>query len=151
MRASACAAEAAALAPGQTDGRYFRCSGAAAERGGGGGGGGGCVHAEQVCNGVAECADHSDERKAACKLVRRTQPCVTVGGQDAVRPCALPFRYRGARYEGCALDDALGGRPWCPTELDGGGGYASFARWGVCGPGCPTEPRKHAEDACGAY
>ena len=69
---------------------------------------------------------------------------MTVGGQDALRPCVLPFVYRGVKYDACALDDAVDGKAWCPTSvvLDerGLGHYHSYASWGVCGPGCDREP-----------
>ena len=113
-----------------------------------------CIHASQACNGVFECGDRSDERKAACRAVEaRTQPCVTVGGQDPLRPCVLPFVYRGVRFESCALDDAIDGKAWCPTAVThddhGLGHYESFASWGVCGPGCDREAgRKLQADGC---
>ena len=111
------------LAPRQSDGRFFRCAtsehdellapsaatpaatpagavtastdsiSGAGGGGAGGSGAGSCIHVQQVCNGVAECADGSDEDRAACKAAgrKRKQPCLTVGGRDPLRPCALPF------------------------------------------------------------
>ncbi len=141
-----------------------------------------CVHAQQACNGVPECPDHTDERRAACQglalyeaataagsapepnggggaggggtpvatvVPHLSPPCITVGGQDALRPCAFPFSYRGSRFTSCALDDAIDGKPWCPTAVDAGGHYFSFAHWGVCGPGCPKEAgRRLQRDGC---
>ena len=113
-----------------------------------------CVQAVQACNGVFECPDRSDERKAACKAADvKSQPCMTVGGQDALRPCVLPFVYRGVKYDACALDDAVDGKAWCPTSVvrdeRGLGHYHSYASWGVCGPGCDREPgRKLQDDGC---
>ena len=55
-----------------------------------------CIHAAMACNGVAECPDGSDERRAACKGVGlKSPPCLTIGGQDPLRPCIFPFVYRG--------------------------------------------------------
>jgi hypothetical protein len=108
-----------------------------------------CAHLRQACNGIPECADRSDEREGVCREMGRTAPCVTTGGADPLRPCALPFSYRGEHFDGCALDDTVGGLPWCPTELDASGSYFSFASWGECGPGCAVEPsRRLREDGC---
>ena len=172
--ATPCPAEARGVVPMQfdTEQRFFRCASTtssssaaalpavssdasvaattAAAEAGAGAGDASCVHRVQVCNGFAECADGSDERKAACKAVgRKAPPCLTIGGQDALRPCTLPFVYRGNTYHGCTLDDAIGGRAWCPTRLDSGGAYSSFEHWGVCSSSCPVEPaRKLAQQAC---
>ena len=72
----ACVGSGKTLAPATSDDNYFRCRED------------GCVPAAQRCNGVAECADGSDE--AACDF----QPCVTVGGPDALRgvPPPLPVQ-----------------------------------------------------------
>ena len=168
--AAPCPAEARGLAPMQldTEQRFLRCASSAGLPASSSAasvtataaadatdvdsspGGASCVHRAQVCNGFAECADGSDERKAACKAVgRKVPPCLTIDGQDALRPCVLPFVYRGTTYHGCALDDAIGGRAWCPTRLDRRGAYSSFERSGVCGASCPVEPaRKLAQQAC---
>ena len=128
--------------------RFFRCADAE------GGGGPLCVHVQQACNGVSECPDHSDERRGACRAVDvREQPCLTVGGQDALRACVLPFAYRGVQYDACALDDAVDGKAWCPTQVTvddkGVGHYMSFGAWGLCGPGCDREAgRKLRSDGC---
>lgn len=80
---------------------------------------------------------------------RVSQPCVTIGGQDPLRSCLLPFRYRGMKFTQCALDDAIDGHAWCPTALDEAGNYYSWARWGICGPGCAAETgRRLQHDGC---
>lgn len=146
-----------------------------------------CLHAQQACNGVYECPDHTDERRGACasraayeaaiavgtadkesgneasggggggdggppvapEVEPLSPPCLTVAGQDVLRPCVLPFTYRGARFTGCSLDDAIDGRAWCPTAVDASGRYSSFDRWGVCGPGCAKETgRRLHRDGC---
>ena len=122
-------------------GRAFRC-------GKGEAAGALCVHAEQVCNGVDECPDRTDEGKKACKAAGRAQPCVTIGGQQPLRPCKLPFVYLGIEYTGCSLDDTIDGEPWCPTAVDEGGAYASFSEWGICGPGCPKAARRLDASSC---
>ena len=108
-----------------------------------------CIHLQQACNGVTECPDLSDERESVCRSVGRSAPCVTTGGPDTLRRCALPFVYRGERFSACALDDTVAGIPWCPTELDGANAYSAFSSWGECGPGCPVEEsRRLQEDGC---
>ena len=91
----------------------------------------GCVPAAQRCNGIAECADGSDE--ASCDF----QPCVTVGGPDTFAECRLPFQYNGKLLHTCTRVDAADGKAWCPTDISEAGEYNDYRRSGVCGPGCP--------------
>ncbi|KAL1507623.1 hypothetical protein AB1Y20_007242 [Prymnesium parvum] len=98
-----------------------------------------CVHAAQTCNGIAECKDSSDERQDLCHSLRRKQPCITTSGQDPLRPCVFPFRYRGEEFTSCSMDDAINGLAWCPTQVDDIGEFFEFSKWGACGPGCPRE------------
>eukprot|EP00966_Prymnesium_polylepis_P295206 6817387-Prymnesium_polylepis.3 len=129
--------------------RYFRCSDAASSSREEGATGGRCIHQLQLCNGIAECADRSDERKAACRAAARTQPCLTISGRDPLRACAFPFVYRGERFTSCSVDDAIDGHAWCPTEVDERGNFFSFSKWGGCGPGCPREAgRRLATNGC---
>ena len=148
----------------ESDGLVYRCgdsgggsgsggSGSGGSGSGGSGGGGGrglCIHAQQACNGIAECADGSDERRSACRAVAvKSQPCITTSGQDPLRPCILPFVYRGQTFAACALDDAIDGKAWCPTAVSSSGAYTSFRSWGACGPGCEREDtRRLLEDGC---
>lgn len=62
-----------------------------------------CIFKPQVCNGVYECRDRSDEH--ACHGVER--PCATVAGGHTGRPCVFPFSYNGFLYDGCTLIDAM--------------------------------------------
>lgn len=59
-----------------------------------------CVLKAQVCNGVPECHDRSDEQM--CTGIKR--PCTTVSGQRA--PCIFPFMYNGYQYDRCILIDS---------------------------------------------
>ena len=129
----------------QAQNAVFRCGSA---EGASSSGWGQCVHLLQACNGIAECPDHSDEKKLVCKAVGRAQPCVTVGGQDLLRPCVFPFYYRGELYHACALDDDIDGRPWCPTAVDSERRYFSFTKWGHCGPGCAREAHRRLSEGC---
>ena len=61
-----------------------------------------CVLAEQVCNGVYECRDRSDEW--ACH--GREVPCTTVAGGHLGQQCSFPFTYNGYEYDTCTLVDA---------------------------------------------
>ena len=117
--AFACVGSGKTLAPATSDDNYFRCRED------------GCVPAAQRCNGVAECADGSDE--AACDF----QPCVTVGGPDPFAECRLPFQYNGKLLHTCTRVDAADGKAWCPTDISEAGEYNDYRRSGVCGPGCP--------------
>ena len=66
-------------------------------------GAGECILKQQVCNGVYECRDRSDEH--ACHGVER--PCATVSGGHAAQVCVFPFSYNGYLYDTCTLVDAL--------------------------------------------
>lgn len=74
-----------------------------------------CVHLLQLCNGVPECADGSDELSSLCKDLGREPPCLTIDGPQRFRRCLFPFSYRGANYSKCAIDDTFDGTPWPPA------------------------------------
>ena len=61
-----------------------------------------CVLREQLCNGVYECRDRSDETYC----YGRDVPCTTVAGGHTGRPCIFPFKYNGFEYQSCTLVDA---------------------------------------------
>ena len=79
-----------------------------------------CVHAEQVCNGVDECRDRTDEGKKACKAAGRAQPCVTIGGQHAAMLEHALRRTSASIHHPRALDDAIDGSRAPPLDLLGG-------------------------------
>ena len=62
-----------------------------------------CIFKPQVCNGIYECRDRSDEN--TCHGVQR--PCATVAGGHTGQECSFPFSYNGYLYETCTLVDAL--------------------------------------------
>lgn len=62
-----------------------------------------CIFAEQLCNGVYECRDRSDEW--ACH--GRQRPCSTVSGGRWGQLCVFPFNYNGFTYDTCTLVDAM--------------------------------------------
>jgi len=65
-------------------------------------GSGQCLLGSQVCNGVPECPDQSDE--GSCHGVPR--PCVTVSAGHSGKLCVFPFKYNGYTYDRCTLVDA---------------------------------------------
>ena len=63
--------------------------------------------------------------------------CVTVGGDDPVNECALPFTRNGVTHDDCTRVDSIDGRPWCSTEVDADGVHTDGrGHWGYCGSGC---------------
>ena len=40
---------------------------------------------------------------------------MTVGGDDPVSECALPFTRNGVTHNDCTTVDAIDGKPWCST------------------------------------
>ena len=62
-----------------------------------------CIFKPQVCNGIYECRDRSDEH--TCHGVER--PCATVAGGHTGQECSFPFSYNGFLYDTCTLVDAL--------------------------------------------
>jgi hypothetical protein len=64
--------------------------------------------------------------------------CLTDGGADPGRPCALPFLFNGITYNECSWEQAEDDKAWCSTLVDGDGLHVSGrGKWGSCGPGCP--------------
>ena len=63
--------------------------------------------------------------------------CVTVGGDDPVNECALPFTRNGVTHDDCTTVDSIDRRPWCSTEVDADGIHTDGrGHWGYCGSGC---------------
>ena len=66
--------------------------------------------------------------------------CVTVGGSDIGATCVFPFKYHGKSYDGCTLENADDGIPWCSTEVDSQGVHVGTqGKWGHCGQECFTD------------
>ena len=143
LEAFACPRAGATLQPHEHNLRFFRCGSDQPDAPPL------CIHLQQACNGVHECPDMSDERRSLCRELSRSPPCVTATGSGPYRRCALPFVYRGERFNACSLDDTVGGMPWCPTALNEAGAYAAYSDWGECGPGCDVEEdRRLSTDGC---
>lgn len=70
---------------------HFRCADAES---------GLCVLRQQMCNGMHECPDQSDERSCTGTVSQR--PCTTILGEV----CTFPFTYNGFRYDRCTGVDA---------------------------------------------
>lgn len=62
-----------------------------------------CILSEQLCNGVYECRDRSDEW--TCN--GQDRPCMTVLGGRWGSTCVFPFTYNGFEYSSCTLVDAI--------------------------------------------
>ncbi len=50
----------------------------------------------------------------------------------------FPFRYNGASYNTCTLQQADDNKPWCSTLVDDNNNHVTGGgHYGDCGPKCP--------------
>ena len=66
--------------------------------------------------------------------------CKTTGGGTTGAQCAIPFIYKGKKYNGCTLTDADNNRAWCSVRVDGDGKHiGGQGLWGHCSSKCKID------------
>merc|ERR1712029_493142 len=48
--------------------------------------------------------------------------------ENPSKPCILPFKYNGKKYNGCIKKDDENNKRWCATEVDNRGNFVKVVR-----------------------
>ena len=56
--------------------------------------------------------------------------------ENPSKPCILPFKYNGKKYNGCIKKDDENNKRWCATEVDNRGNFVEGSK-GYCERSCP--------------